>query len=147
MVFEEEFLSWENSFQLRVDIPVPCEPSWAEWFNPGYPNLLLRDYERYIRKIMDAFPFYSQCFLMLGLSLERWVYVCRPHSVKSLLNWRNRVILLTVVISLTLITAGGISIDYAVNQQFDVNFFVFFLTVWEFTVERKNASCALKIKS
>ena len=52
----------------------------------------------YIKEAMELYPLYAQCFLLLGMSFERWVIICRPHNVKQILRTENRLRLYTVTI-------------------------------------------------
>ena len=38
-----------------------------------------------LRKIVEMFTFYSSCFLMCAMAVERWLYVCRPTDATSVL--------------------------------------------------------------
>ncbi len=33
-----------------------------------------------LREILDVYPTYSQCLLILAMALERWIFICRPNS-------------------------------------------------------------------
>ena len=61
---------------------------------------------------MELYPFYSQCFLMVGLAVERWVYICRPHSSKEILRRGNKLIIYAMIIALSLIIPSFVLADY-----------------------------------
>ena len=54
-------------------------------------------YNQTIRLAIDVFPFYTQCFLMLGISLERWIIVCRASEASSILRAPNKIFLYVTV--------------------------------------------------
>ena len=85
------------------------------WLDPGTQSDVITGLEMPVRKTIETFSFYSQCFLMLGLSFERWVNVCRPHDVKIILRKRNRVLLNFFVVILPVAISIPILIDYFLN--------------------------------
>ena len=52
----------------------------------------------YIKFVLEAFPFYSQCFLMVGMSFEHWVKVCIPHRAKEILSQLNQIVFYFIVL-------------------------------------------------
>ena len=40
----------------------------------------------YWRKLLELFPFFSQCVLIPGMALERWLLVCRPTQSAAFLK-------------------------------------------------------------
>ena len=53
---------------------------------------------------------------MLGLSFERFVNVCLPHDVKTILSRTNRIMLNGSVAFLIVMIPAMLLIDYFVNQ-------------------------------
>ncbi|XP_075254731.1 uncharacterized protein LOC142346112 [Convolutriloba macropyga] len=122
------FHEYAERFQQEAGIPnlkqdylstheTGCQPKWASLFDPGKDKLHLESFERSLRKIMEVFPFYSQCFLTLGLSWERWVKVCRPHDAKTLLDRQTQFGLTAIVLLLSVILPAIIFIDYELNKS------------------------------
>ena len=107
-------------FQYLSTHETGCQPKWASLFDPGKDKLHLESFERSLRKIMEVFPFYSQCFLTLGLSWERWVKVCRPHDAKTLLDRQTQFGLTAIVLLLSVILPAIIFIDYELNKVSNV---------------------------
>ena len=36
--------------------------------------------EGHVRQILDLYPAYSQCILILAMAIERWILVCKPNT-------------------------------------------------------------------
>ena len=72
---------------------------------------------------METFPFYSQCFLMLGLCFERWIMICRPHAKNQILTTSDRLILNAVIAGLTIAVSGFVVIDYINHVLVKVSLF------------------------
>ncbi|XP_075248818.1 uncharacterized protein LOC142341615 [Convolutriloba macropyga] len=81
------------NYDSRAHTVCPAD-SWIERF--AYSDNFIEKigpYSKQLQNAMENFPLYSQCFLMVGMSFERWVKVCRPHEVKTILSKRNQIIL------------------------------------------------------
>ena len=72
---------------------------------------------RYLRRSMELFPFYAHCFLMIGISFERFVCVCRPHDLSVILSNSRRVIMYACIIALALFFPVFALIDYGIHEN------------------------------
>ena len=82
-----------------------------------YFNLHLSNLTDYMKVILEAAPFYSQCFLMLGMAFERWMKVCRPHNAKQILSQTNLTILYSLVLSAAIFVPVATLSDYVANVE------------------------------
>ncbi|XP_063728696.1 uncharacterized protein LOC134856277 [Symsagittifera roscoffensis] len=88
----------------------------SDWSNE---ERLLENYFKYFNETMEVFPFYCQCFLMVGMSFERWVIVCKPHSVKQILSRKNKIIYYSLISLCAVIVPSCVVGDYILNMRFD----------------------------
>ncbi len=42
-----------------------------------------RNYETYLRRALELYPFFVQCLIIPGTAFERWLMVCRPSQVSE----------------------------------------------------------------
>ena len=87
----------------------------SDWSNE---ERLLENYFKYFNETMEVFPFYCQCFLMVGMSFERWVIVCKPHSVKQILSRKNKIIYYSLISLCAVIVPSCVVGDYILNMRF-----------------------------
>ncbi len=46
------------------------------------------EHATYLRRALELYPFFAQCFIIPGMALERWILICRPADATSLLGNR-----------------------------------------------------------
>ena len=105
-------------FSYAYSYKDPCENDFLERINEDeYEDLLLEQYADFLKNVLEDFPFYSQCFLMTGMSFERWIIICKPHIMNEILSKRRRLIILILVFTGALIFPTAISVDHAVHEN------------------------------
>ena len=78
-------------------------------------------YKGTLKELLDLFPFYTQCFLIAGMSFERWLFVCRPICAQEFFKKRSNKLLFYCGISAVALSVPTLLfVDYVATQGFQV---------------------------
>ena len=77
------------------------------------------EYDKYVRRVLELYPFYSQCILIPGMAFERWLLVCRPTQAATVLKSRYRFIFYVGISILALLIPSSIFLEYFWFQRFN----------------------------
>ena len=87
---------------------------------PDHPTIenveIRREYKLHWRKLLELFPFYSQCVLIPGMAVERYLLICRPTEAASLLEGARRYFLYVAFPLLSLMIPAYFFADFLLYQ-------------------------------
>ena len=70
------------------------------------------DIARYVHRVLELYPFYSQCILIPGMALERWFLVCWPAQAAAVLKSRSRFVFYIGISFLALLVPSVILTEF-----------------------------------
>ncbi len=59
------------------------------------------------KSLYDMVPFFTQCFLSVAMSFERFCFICKPHDAASILTKKRQLIAYSLISTLALLFSFG----------------------------------------
>ncbi len=112
----------------------------ARSFNEG-------KHEKYIRRALELHPFYSQCILIPGMAIERYILVCRPTQADLILKGRYKYLFYLVVALVSLLIPTIILLEFTWFQLNPIEFQTFVAEVKDTIVMADGTVISLPINN
>ena len=77
-----------SKFTNTLEITCDIGNILSQWIWKVFP-LNDDEHANYLRRVLELYPFYSQCVLIPGMAIERWLLICRPTQASSVLKSRH----------------------------------------------------------
>ena len=86
-------------------------------FLHGLIPLANRENEALLRRILELYPFFVQCFLIPGTAFERWLLICKPSKAAKVLKSGYRFVFYISVSFVALIVPTAFLLEFLWFQQ------------------------------
>ena len=71
---------------------------------------------RSVRWLLELMPHISQSLLILAMSFERFIFVCKAASAKQILSKKNRLVAYPILVLVILLSALFVLTDFLVHE-------------------------------